>query len=355
LEDRLRRISERGDIIRIMQRELTAAGIAHSPADRLIHEAAPAGGIVGRVVARGLLDELSGRQFLIVDGVDGRAHHFDIGGGENADPLSEAAIVRVLPSNAERRIADEIIVEVSALNGGRYSAEMHLRHNPDVGAEFVQAHVRRLEALHRAGAGIERLGDGTWLLGEDYLEKAANHEHRGMQNSRMRIEVLSPLPLEQLATRDGATWLDQQLVGEEREPLRDSGFGGQARSALALRRQWLLKQNLAAEIDGEFTVRPGAIAALRQREISAVAAQLAAELPIPYAPAEEGERISGRLARRIDLASGRFVLIENSREFTLVPWRPMLERHIGREVSGIVRDDKVGWSIGRGRSGPSIS
>ncbi|WP_390901767.1 DUF3363 domain-containing protein [Sphingomonas alpina] len=43
--------------------------------------------------------------------------------------------------------------------------------------------------------------------------------------------------------------------------------------------------------------------------------------------------------------------IEKSREFTLVPWRPVLERQIGKPVSGILRDDGVSLSIGRGREG----
>jgi hypothetical protein len=47
-------------------------------------------------------------------------------------------------------------------------------------------------------------------------------------------------------------------------------------------------------------------------------------------------------------------VIEKSREFTLVPWRPVLERNLGREVSGIARGDTISWTLGRQRSGPSI-
>lgn len=41
-------------------------------------------------------------------------------------------------------------------------------------------------------------------------------------------------------------------------------------------------------------------------------------------------------------------------EFTLVPWRPVLERQIGKEVSGIMRGRDVSWTFGRQRSGPEI-
>jgi hypothetical protein len=52
--------------------------------------------------------------------------------------------------------------------------------------------------------------------------------------------------------------------------------------------------------------------------------------------------------------SGRYALVEKSREFTLIPWRPVLERHVGKSVSGILRGDGIRWSLGRGRSGPQI-
>jgi hypothetical protein len=57
---------------------------------------------------------------------------------------------------------------------------------------------------------------------------------------------------------------------------------------------------------------------------------------------------------RIDLVSGRFAMIERSRDFTLVPWRQVLERQVGKSVSGLVPSDGTSWSIGRGRSGPAV-
>jgi hypothetical protein len=61
-----------------------------------------------------------------------------------------------------------------------------------------------------------------------------------------------------------------------------------------------------------------------------------------------------QVKRHVDLAQGRFALIEKSREFTLVPWRDVLEKQIGKQVGGIMRESGVSWTIGRGRSGPVI-
>ncbi|WP_374729437.1 DUF3363 domain-containing protein [Methylacidimicrobium tartarophylax] len=58
---------------------------------------------------------------------------------------------------------------------------------------------------------------------------------------------------------------------------------------------------------------------------------------------------------RLDLASGRFALIEKSCEFTLLPWRPVLECNLGREVSGVARGETISRTLGRQRRGLSIS
>jgi hypothetical protein len=196
---------------------------------------------------------------------------------------------------------------------------------------------------------VERLEDGTWRIEADHLEQAAAYERRRARLAPVRVELVSSVPLKELPERDAATWLDQELAGDSPEPLRDSGFGHEVRSALALRRQWLLAQGLGEEIDGNFAMRPGSLALLRQRELSAAAAQLSGELGLSFVPAADGERIEGVLRRRVDLASGRFALVESGRDFTLVPWRPVLERHIGKEISGVARHDGINWTIGRGR------
>ena len=94
---------------------------------------------------------------------------------------------------------------------------------------------------------------------------------------------------------------------------------------------------------------------LRQREVRTAAARLSRQLGLPFAEAAPGERVTGICRRRVDLSSGSFALVENSKEFTLVPWRPVLEKQLGREVSGIVRGSgTISWTLGRQRAGPEI-
>ena len=141
----------------------------------------------------------------------------------------------------------------------------------------------------------------------------------------------------------------------KREPRRPMS-GSVGRSA----RRWRADGNgsssriLRARSRTVSSIAPNMLGLLRRRELARVGAQLSGELGLSYAEARPGDRIAGIYRRRLDLASGRFALIEKSREFTLVPWRPVLDRNLGKQVSGIMRDDSISWTLGRQRRGPSI-
>jgi type IV secretory pathway VirD2 relaxase len=356
LEQVLRRMAERGDIIKTMHREMGEKGIAHSATDYAIYDPADdkAKRIVGRLVARGLSDELNDRHYLIVDGVDGRTHYVDIGRGDATEPIPEGAVIALQPKPVGPRKADWTVAEIAAANGGRYDVDIHLRNDPTATAAFAKTHVRRLEAMRRFGGIVERKPDGTWIIAPDHLDRAATFERTRARAVPMIIEMLSALPLDRQVGADGATWLDRELVADDPEPVRDGGFGHEVREALARRRQWLVKQQLARQEQERIVYRANMLGLLRQRELARVSGQLSGELGLQYVEAKPDGRIEGIYRRRIELASGRFALIEKSREFTLVPWRPVLEQQLGKQVSGLVRGDRISWSLGRVRRGPSV-
>ncbi|WP_206243640.1 relaxase/mobilization nuclease RlxS [Novosphingobium terrae] len=357
LEGTLRRMGERGDIIRTMQRDLATRKLARSPADQAIYDpgAANARPIVGRVVMRGLADELEDRHYLIVDAIDGRTHYAPIGRGEATGPLPTGAIVRIAPRSAGMRDVDRTIMDVAAAHGGRYSLDIHLRHDPQVSEAFAQTHVRRLEAMRRITRGIDREDDGSWVIAPDHLDKVTAFEARQQRDRPVDVETLSPLPLGKLADLDAATVLDRELTASAPMPLRDAGFGKDLRTALIARRQWLIEQDLAREHAGQTTYRQDMLEVLRRRELLRVASGLSKVLERPFVEMKPGERIEGRLLRSIELASGKHALVERSRDFTLVPWREVLERRIGQTVSGIMREGPISWNFGPERGGPNIS
>lgn len=356
LEPVLRRMGERGDIIKALHQNLAQAKLSRSAADMVIHEPGELGvRLIGRVLSRGLVDELSDRHYLIVDALDGRVHHLEIGQGEATEPTPEGSVVAVTPKQPAIKPVDQTIAAIAAAHDGRYSAELHLQHDPTATPPFVETHLRRLEAMRRAGVGVDREVAGTWIVASDHLERALRYEQMLTRQVPVQIEVLSTLKLERQARAEGSTWLDRELVGDDPTPIRDSGFGQEARQALTQRRQWLMEWGLASEQQGNVVYRANLLRTLRERELQKVGSQLAGELGLPYASQEPRQRIEGVYRRRLDLVSGRYALIENTREFTLVPWRPVLERNLGKQVSGIAKGDGgISWTLGRQR-GPSIS
>jgi len=354
LEDTLRRMGERGDIIRLMQRELTArrldrAGVEQVVATELREP------IVGRLISRGFSDEHRDRHYMIVDGIDGRVHYVDIGRGDATPSVPEGAAVRIEPTKAEATAADRAVDAVARANGGRYSVDLHLRHDRSASEAFATSHVRRLEAMRRATAGPERHADGSWTIPSDHLTRAEVFAQRQQRDRPIALSILSPRPVGDLVAIDAPTWLDRELAGGSSGAARDAGFGREVRTALAERRQWLIEQQLADGDGQNFRLRAHALERLRQSELEDASSRLSEQIGKRFEPARMGERIEGMIGRRVDLESGSYAVVERSRDFTLVPWRDLLKRNIGKAASGIMRADGISWQFGRGRSGPAIN
>lgn len=351
LETKLRAMGRRGDIIAAMHERLRGHPEV-LPQDYAIHNATRGQPVVGRVLDRGLSDEHADRHYLIVEATDGRTHFVDLG-QDMADGARRGGLVKVSSVEVGLRQADRTIAEVAAAHGGRYSIDLHLAHDPAATDRFAQAHERRLEALRRDGAAVTRAVDGRWTVGPEYLGEALRHEQRQAMRQPVKVEVLADQPLEQLVRRDGPTWLDRQCVASEPERLQGR-MGGEVEAALRQRRQWLIEQGLAGKEGNVTHYRSDLIATLRQRELSRVGAQLSGELGLRFAPLEGG-RIEGVYRQTVEVGGEKYAVIAKSKEFTLVPWRPVLEKQLGRSVAGIIeRSGSIDWSFGRQRSGPHI-
>lgn len=369
-------MGRRGDIIRTLDRDMARTSWRdmklrmpspdETPERLVIHglaagkgrapeaQAHPVSGpLIGKVIRRGAANEDHERRYLIVEGVDGRSHYIDI--GLCAEPTPEGSLVRLDPKVAVVRQVDRTVAEIAALHDGRYSVDIHLGHDRTAMEDFAEAHVRRLEALRRATGRIAREPNGTWRIAPDHLDTVLAYEKNRIRAEPVKVEVLSPRPIEQMVHAHAETWLDRELHAGCPTQLVPGGYGAEVRKALALRQQWLVEQELAVRQDGDVVYRQGMLRTLRSREVRAVAGQLARDMGLPFAEAKEGVRIEGTYRRAMTLTSGRFALIEKSREFTLVPWRPELEKHIGRQVSGLMRSTgSISWTLGRQRGGPAI-
>ena len=167
---------------------------------------------------------------------------------------------------------------------------------------------------------------------------------------RLSLATRSDLPLATQVTSAGATWLDRNLVARDPPPLAQSGFGVEVREALERRTEHLKSEGLARRAGQRAVFARDLLNTLGRRELTAAGVKIAAETGLARQPAAEGEHVAGIYRQRVQLASGRFAMIDNGLGFELVPWKPALEEHLGRQVSGVVLPGGgVDWSFGRKR------
>jgi len=345
-------LGRRGDIIRTMHRVMTAAKLDRRPELYVIDREQDLAPVVGKVVYRGAAGDHHDRRFLVVDGVDGRTHYLEA--GKSAEETPVGSVVRIDQRDAGLRKADRTIDEIARSNGGLYSEEIHRWRDPTATEEYVEAHVRRLEAVRRGGVGVERFTNREWSVPPNYLDQVLEHEQRVARAAPVRIQLLATRALEQEAAAYAPSWLDRQLRQQGPVEIANHGYGAEVRDAMYRRQQWLIEQRLAEPQGDQIVYRSDMDERLRRAELRVAAARLSKELGLDFAEPEPGERISGIVRRRVNLNSGSFAVVENSRDFTLVPWRPVLERRLGREVSGIMRSSgSISWTFGRER-GPEI-
>ena len=163
---------------------------------------------------------------------------------------------------------------------------------------------------------------------------------------RLSLATRSDFPLEEQVTASGATWLDRQLLA--REPATSgNAFGAEVREAMDRRVDHLVEEGLARRQGQRVIFARDLLNTLRQRELDEASARLAAETGLVHRPSAEGEHVAGIYRQRVTLSSGRFAMIDDGLGFQLVPWRPALERHLGRQVAGAMSPGgTVDWSFG---------
>ncbi|MCI4005118.1 relaxase/mobilization nuclease and DUF3363 domain-containing protein, partial [Dickeya dianthicola] len=240
-ESTLRAMGERGDIIRTMQRAMNG-----KQRELAVFQPGEEGrAIIGRVVGKGLADELHDKGYLVVDGIDGKAHYVALPPRVELEQYPVGAVVEVKGA-ADVRTADRNITALTI--DGVYRTDHHLAITQGQATphrdprEVVAAHVRRLEALRRAGI-VEREAEGVWRVPGDLAERGRQYDAQHLGGG-VAVELRSRLPIERQTRVIGATWLDQQLIGGGKG-LGDLGFGSEVKDALQQRADFLAEQGLA--------------------------------------------------------------------------------------------------------------
>ena len=347
-EPTLRAMGERGDIIRTMQRAMGG-----QRRDLAVFQSGEDGhSVIGRVAGKGLADELYDRGYLVVDGIDGKAHYVALPPKTELEQYPMGAVVEVKGS-ADVRTADKTIAALAT--DGLYRTDHHLAiaqgqakegRDPQ---EVVATHVRRLEALRRASI-VERVAEGLWKVPGDLPEQGRQYDAQRL--SGLAVERKSHLSIERQARVIGATWLDQQLIGGGKG-LGDLGFGSEVKDALQKRADFLTEQGLAERRGQRVILARNLLGTLRNRELAQAAKSIAADTGLEHRPVADGQRVAGIYRRSIMLATGRYAMLDDGMGFSLVPWKPVIEQRLGQQLAAAVRGGSVSWMIGRQRT-PSI-
>ncbi len=271
LEQSLRELGTRGDIIKTMHRAMTGQGLAAEPSRFAMHDGAAPEPVIGRLVERGLHNELTGQAYAVVDGADGRVHHLKFPDIDKTGDVAPGGIV-----------------------------ELH-----------------------------------TWT------------DRRGREQCSLWTH--SDLDLTGQERAKGSTWLDKQLIASEPLTL-GTGFGSEIEAAKTRRLEYLESEGLAQRYGDRFVLSRNLLGTLRERDLADAGASLSREHNLPYRQAGPHGDVSGVYRRRVQLASGRFAMIDDGLGFSLVPWSKQLDRHLGQYVSGNARSGGgIEWTLGRSR------
>src|SRR5882757_5122846 len=236
------------------------------------------------------------------------------------EEVGRGMIVAVGSGSAGPRAADLNIANM-ARETGVYRPSAHLEQataNDRLGGDpeaFIRSHVRRLEALRRAGL-VERIDADHWRIPTNLPERGQVYD-QSRNGGNIRIGILSPTGVDHQVRHDGATRLDRELASRQRIVLANEGFGLEVQAALAQRRQWLVDMGYATNLgDGRIRGIRDLIKRLESADVDRAGKALAVQRGRKSQPAVPGYYVMGELVGSIRLSSGRFAMIDDGLGFS---------------------------------------
>jgi type IV secretory pathway VirD2 relaxase len=198
-EPALRDLGVRGDIIKTMHRAMTGAGHEPDVSGFALHGDAVAEPVLGRLVARGLHDELKGSAYAIVEGVDGRTHHLRFSDLEMTGDARPGAIVEARAyddAGGRKRLSlatrsDFTIEAQVTASGTTWIDRQLLAREPATGgggfgAEVLEAMERRVD--HLVEEGLARRQGQRVVFARDLLDTLRRRELDGV-SSKLAAET----------------------------------------------------------------------------------------------------------------------------------------------------------------------
>ncbi|MGR4932444.1 relaxase/mobilization nuclease domain-containing protein [Bradyrhizobium sp. CAR08] len=207
-EQRLRELGERGDIIKRLHKSLTKDSVTRAPSSWAIEGERHGEPVIGRLVARGLDDELRGSAFAVVDGIDGRVHHLKLPEIEAAGDGPVGGIVelrRFEDTRGRQRIALAVRSDLNldqqvTADGATWLDRRLVAREPvelsraGFGAEVRDALDRRIDVL--AEQGLARRDGDKITVGRNLIGTLRNRELETVGRRLASETGLAHLPAE---------------------------------------------------------------------------------------------------------------------------------------------------------------
>ncbi|MHB2266299.1 relaxase/mobilization nuclease domain-containing protein [Aliihoeflea sp. 2WW] len=234
-EPTLRELGERGDIIKRMHRALTESGIDRGLTDYVIAGEANADPIVGRLVERGLDDELRGTAYAVVDGIDGRTHHIrfhDLDAAGDSAPGSIVELRRYEDRDGRTRTAlavraDLSIEQQTTATGSTWLDRQNIARDPvDLGGGFGLEVKQAMEARadHLAAEGLARR-EGTRMVFARNLLATLRERELDALGQKLAAETGTPFQKSAAGEYVAGTYRQRFALASGRFAMIDDGLG----------------------------------------------------------------------------------------------------------------------------------
>lgn len=237
-EQRMRELAERGDIIKRLHKSLAKDGAMRAPSSFALEGERHGEPVMGRLVGRGLDDELKGTAFAVIDGIDGRVHHLKLSELEATGDGPIGGIVelrRFEDTKGRHRIALAVRSDLNldqqvAAEGATWLDRRLVAREPaelsraGFGAEVRAALDRRIDVL--AEQGLARREGDKVTLGRNLIGTLRNRELDAVGRRLAEQTGLTHLPAEPGDAVTG-TYRQRLSLASGRFAMIDNGLGFQ--------------------------------------------------------------------------------------------------------------------------------
>ncbi|WP_416799304.1 relaxase/mobilization nuclease domain-containing protein [Ciceribacter azotifigens] len=237
-EATLRELGERGDIIKRIHRSLMERGIERGASAYVLAGESLDDPVIGRLVDRGLDDELKGTAYAVVDGVDGRTHHIKLPDLDAAGDSAPGSIVELRnfdDARGRRRVALAVRSDLSVeqqvtATGATWLDRQAIAREPvalgggGFGADIREAMNARAEHLIEQGLA-ERQGRSV-IFARNLIDTLRRREVEAL-GEKLAVETGRPFSRSVTGEYVAGTYRQRFALASGRFAMIDDGLGFQ--------------------------------------------------------------------------------------------------------------------------------